>query len=184
MLFAFDILIINIDIIHFQFALKYLLCCTLCIKNNTSKFEYQGGCLTFGNSIDTFSDDIKLSKTRNLAFFVLVHFCFIFLQWREKLFLECLWLRVVTKTNTGRKRWCDRLKCYTLLASEENYWAQSIQPKFLEISVQNSTDWFGPTGKVLKKWSTFLGGPLFPVGPVWILVEWITPIIINLIYLR
>ena len=184
MLFAFDILIINIDIIHFQFALKYLLCCTLCIKNNTSKFEYQGGCLTFGNSIDTFSDDIKLSKTRNLAFFVLVHFCFIFLQWREKLFLECLWLRVVTKTNTGRKRWCDRLKCYTLLASEENYWAQSIQPKFLEISVQNSTDWFGPTGKILKKWSTFWGGPLFPVGPVWILVEWITPIIINLIYLR
>ena len=184
MLFAFDILIINIDIIHFQFALKYLLCCTLCIKNNTSKFEYQGGCLTFGNSIDTFSDDIKLSKTRNLAFFVLVHFCFIFLQWREQLFLECLWLRVVTKTNTGRKRWCDRLKCYTLLASEENYWAQSIQPKFLEISVQNSTDWFGPTGKVLKKWSTFWGGPLFPVGPVWILVEWITPIIINLIYLR
>ena len=80
MLFAFDVLIINIDIIHFQFALKYLLCCTLCIKNNTSKFEYQGGCLTFGNSNKTFSDDIKLSKTRNFAFFVLVHVCFIFLQ--------------------------------------------------------------------------------------------------------
>ena len=57
MLFAFDVLIINIDIIHFQFALKYLLCCTLCIKNNTSKFEYQGGCLNFGNSIDNLSDD-------------------------------------------------------------------------------------------------------------------------------
>ena len=57
MLFAFDILIIDIDIIHFQFALKYLLCCTLCIKNNTSKFEYQGSCLNFGNSIYNFSDD-------------------------------------------------------------------------------------------------------------------------------
>ena len=67
------------------------------------------------------------------------------------------------KKNTKRKRWCDRLKCYTLLASEENYWAQSIQPKFLEISVQNSTDRFGPIGKVLKKmvhllrWTTLPG---------------------------
>ena len=54
---------------------------------------------------------------------------------------------------------------------------QSIQPKFLVISVQNSMDRFGPSGKVLKKtgpWSTFLGGPLFPVTPVRILVEWIT----------
>ena len=36
-------------------------------------------------------------------------------------------------------------------------------------------DRFGPTGKVSKNWSTFWGGPLFPVGPVWILVEWIAP---------
>ena len=27
--------------------------------------------------------------------------------------------------------------------------------------------------KFRKNWSTFWGGPLFPVGPVWILVEWI-----------
>ena len=39
--------------------------------------------------------------------------------------------------------------------------ARSIQPKFLEISVQNSMDRLGPTGKVLKKlvhllrWTTF-----------------------------
>ena len=39
----------------------------------------------------------------------------------------------------------------------------SIQPKFLEILVQNSMDWLGPTGKVLKKlvhllrWTTFPG---------------------------
>ena len=32
-----------------------------------------------------------------------MHFCFIFLQWREKLFLECLWLCVVTKkTQRGK----------------------------------------------------------------------------------
>ena len=30
-------------------------------------------------------------------------------------------------------------------------WARSIQPKFPEISVQNSMDRFGPTGKVSKK---------------------------------
>ena len=47
-------------------------------------------------------------------------------------------------------------------------WARSIQPKFPEISIQNSMDRFGPTGKV---W----GGPIFPVGPVGILVEWIAP---------
>ena len=46
-------------------------------------------------------------------------------------------------------------------------WARSIQPKFPEISVQNSMDRFGPTGKVSKKlvhllrWSS--------------LVEWIAP---------
>ena len=43
------------------------------------------------------------------------------------------------------------------------HWARSIQPKFLEISVQNSMDRFGPTGKVSKKqvhllrWSSFSG---------------------------
>ena len=41
--------------------------------------------------------------------------------------------------------------------------ARSIQPKFPEISVQNSMDRFGPTGKVSKKrvyllrWTTFPG---------------------------
>ena len=46
---------------------------------------------------------------------------------------------------------------------------------FRNISVQNSMDRFGPTGKVSKKGATFLGGPIFPVGPVGILVEWIAP---------
>ena len=42
-------------------------------------------------------------------------------------------------------------------------WAQFIQPKFPKISVQNSMDRFGPTGKVSKKlvhllrWTTFPG---------------------------
>ena len=44
-----------------------------------------------------------------------------------------------------------------------NFRARSIQPKFPEISVQNSIDRFGPTGKVSKKlvhllrWTTFPG---------------------------
>ena len=50
-------------------------------------------------------------------------------------------------------------------------WARSIQPKFPEISVQNSMDRFGLTGKFRKNCFTFWGGPLFAVGPVWILVE-------------
>ena len=42
-------------------------------------------------------------------------------------------------------------------------WARSIQPNFPEISVQNSMDRFGPTGKVSEKrvhllrWSSFPG---------------------------
>ena len=45
----------------------------------------------------------------------------------------------------------------------EYSWTRSIQPKFPEISVQNSMDRFGPTGKVSKKrvhllrWTTFPG---------------------------
>ena len=40
---------------------------------------------------------------------------------------------------------------------------QPIQPEFREILVQNSMDWFSPTGKVSKKlvyllrWTTFPG---------------------------
>ena len=49
-----------------------------------------------------------------------------------------------------------------MLVSQTNpLGARSIQPKFLEISVQNSMDRFGPTGKVSKKrvlrWTTFPG---------------------------
>ena len=49
-------------------------------------------------------------------------------------------------------------------------WARSIQPKFPEISVQNSMDRFGPTGKVSKKrvhllrWTTFAGRTGWNVG--------------------
>ena len=49
-------------------------------------------------------------------------------------------------------------------------WARSIQPKFPEISVQNSMDRIGPTGKVSKKqvhllrWSSFLGRTGLNVG--------------------
>ena len=49
-------------------------------------------------------------------------------------------------------------------------WARSIQPKFPEISVQNSMDRFAPTGKVSKKqvhllsWSTFPGRTGLHVG--------------------
>ena len=48
--------------------------------------------------------------------------------------------------------------------------AQSIQPKFPEILVQNSMDRFGPTGKVSKKrvhllrWTTFPGRTGWNVG--------------------
>ena len=42
---------------------------------------------------------------------------------------------------------------------------------------QSKTQWIGlvQPEKFRKKGSTFWGGPLFPVGPVGILVEWIAP---------
>ena len=46
----------------------------------------------------------------------------------------------------------------------------------------SKTQWIGSVQpeKFRKNWSTFWGGPLFPVGPVWILVEWIAPLIPSL----
>ena len=38
---------------------------------------------------------------------------------------------------------CRKVSCHI-----SQQWARSIQPKFPEISVQNSMDRFGPTGKV------------------------------------
>ena len=44
---------------------------------------------------------------------------------------------------------------------------------------RSKTQWIGSVQpeKFRKNGSTFWGGPLFPVGPVWILVEWIALIV-------
>ena len=44
---------------------------------------------------------------------------------------------------------------------------------------QSKTQWISSVQpeKFWKNWSTFWGGPLFLVGPVWILVEWIAPLV-------
>ena len=44
--------------------------------------------------------------------------------------------------------------------------------------VRSKTQWIGlvQPEKFRKNWSTFWGRPLFPVGPVEILVEWIAPL--------
>ena len=58
----------------------------------------------------------------------------------------------------------SQLFLQSLLETRRSSRARSIQPKFPEISVQNSMDRFGPTGKVSKKlvhllrWSSFPGG--------------------------
>ena len=42
---------------------------------------------------------------------------------------------------------------------------------------RSNTQWIGSvqSEKFRKNWSSFWGGPLFPLGPVGILVEWIAP---------
>ena len=50
---------------------------------------------------------------------------------------------------------------------------------------RSKTQWIGSVQpeKFRKNRFTFWGGPLFPVGPVWILVEWIAPKVFILICL-
>ena len=63
--------------------------------------------------------------------------------------------------NSGE--FADDSKCGLINPILKKPGARSIQPKFPEISVQNSMDRFGPTGKVSKKrvhllrWTTFPG---------------------------
>ena len=65
--------------------------------------------------------------------------------------------------------WSCAVACLTVVAHTQ---ARSIQPKFPEISVQNSMDQFGPTGKVSKKLVQLLR---WNYG--WIVVEWIAPVV-------
>ena len=73
----------------------------------------------------------------------------------------------------------QHLEQLNYIKENESYWiagapcARSIRPKFLEISVENSMDQFGPTGKVFKKLVH-----LFKVdhcSQLEFSVEWITP---------
>ena len=49
---------------------------------------------------------------------------------------------------------------------------------------RSKTQWIGSVQpeKFRKNGSTFWGGPLFSVGPVWILVEWIAPYVSSLLF--
>ena len=55
-----------------------------------------------------------------------------------------------------------RLKQKMMGEGAGRMWARSIEPKFLEISVQNSRDLFSSTGKVSKKLVHFLRWTTFP----------------------
>ena len=63
---------------------------------------------------------------------------------------------------------CDEGNVKDPLGQCPKQWARSIQPKFPEISVQNSMDRFGPIGKVLKKRDHLLRWTSFPgrTGPI------------------
>ena len=73
--------------------------------------------------------------------------------------LRLYYFMIVATKAKSRMRLSVDLLCWILPLPR----ARSIQPKFPEISVQNSMDRFGPTGKVSKKrvhllrWSSFPG---------------------------
>ena len=73
---------------------------------------------------------------------------------------KLLWRLLMSMTNNARDQHGMRPWNWS---NSRNWGARSIQPKFPEISVQNSMDRFDPTGKVSKKrvhllrWTTFPG---------------------------
>ena len=69
-----------------------------------------------------------------------------------------------------RKAGLKRVK--HLATRKQTQRARPIQPKFPEISVQNSMDRFGPTGKDSKKKINLLRWTIFPARSE-IVVEWI-----------
>ena len=75
--------------------------------------------------------------------------CFIYCS--NFVFRKCL----ETRRHLGRDPFNQNFRKFR----SKTRWISSVQPE-----------------KFRKKWSTFWGVPLFPVGPVWILVEWIAPL--------
>ena len=70
---------------------------------------------------------------------------------------------IVGQSRQSREQRQEDLRICACLTRLGTPGARSIQPKFPEISIQNSMDRFGPTGKVSKKqvhllrWSSFPG---------------------------
>ena len=60
-----------------------------------------------------------------------------------------------------------------LMRAQDNHGRDPFNQNFRKF--RSKTQWIGSVHpeKFRKNWSTFWGGPLFPVGPVGILVEWI-----------
>ena len=82
------------------------------------------------------------------------------LNWHKS---SCTWIHANKSVRNKLKLICSSTLTRITLEEISTLWAQSTQPKFPEISVQNSMDLFGPTGKVWKKlvhllrWSSFPG---------------------------
>ena len=73
---------------------------------------------------------------------------------------------------------CKRIQYFLGLFQSETNWNPGRDPFNQNFrKFRSKTQWIGSVqpGKFRKNRSTFWGGPLFPVGPVWILVEWIAP---------
>ena len=71
----------------------------------------------------------------------------------------------------------DTSSVWNFWAPSSNFGRDPFNQNFRK--VRSKTQWIGSVQpkKFRKNWSTFWGGPLFPVGPVGILVEWIAPFI-------
>ena len=78
------------------------------------------------------------------------------------------------------RSWLAATKNRTIFSSLSSLWINlSGRDPFNQNfrKFRSKTQWIGSVKpeKFRKNWSTFWGGPLFPVGPVGILVEWIAP---------
>ena len=93
----------------------------------------------------------------------------IFAAYHGRFIKFSIWLpsRVKAARRLGLLQNNERERERTLGTKKQTAWARSIQPNFPEISVQNSMDRFGPTGKVSKKRVHLLRWSSFPGRTVW-----------------
>ena len=96
--------------------------------------------------------------------------------WNQIASGSILVLRAKTKQQLCNRMWCHKSMDHRYTKFRLVLGRDLFNQNFRKF--RSKTQWIGlvQPEKFRKNWSTVWGGPLFPFGPVWILVEWIAPL--------